>query len=302
MSSRHDYFADPYPPYRRPAPGVGPLPALAIVLILALGVLFGLGWSMWWTRGLTPSAQPRAITARGELAGDEQATIELFKAVSPSVVHVTNLSVQRDPFTLNEQAVPRGMGTGFIWDDNGFIVTNAHVVEGANRARVILADRSTYDSNQIWAYPDKDLAIIRINAPKSKLKPIQLGTSHDLQVGQKTLAIGNPFGLDQTLTTGIVSALGREIESASGRPIRGVIQTSAAINPGNSGGPLLDSAGRLIGVNTAIVSPSGTFAGIGFAIPVEEVNRTVPRLIAHGQSASPPVAVPAADDQEANHG
>ena len=185
---------------------MGPLPALAIVLILALGVLFGLGWSMWWTRGLTPSAQPRAITARGELAGDEQATIELFKAVSPSVVHVTNLSVQRDPFTLNEQAVPRGMGTGFIWDDNGFIVTNAHVVEGANRARVILADRSTYDSNQIWAYPDKDLAIIRINAPKSKLKPIQLGTSHDLQVGQKTLAIGNPFGLDQTLTTGIVSA------------------------------------------------------------------------------------------------
>jgi S1-C subfamily serine protease len=195
--------------------------------------------------------------------------------------------MEHEPFSRNAEAVPRGTGTGFIWDENGFIVTNYHVVEGARAARVILSDRSTYESGRIWGYPDKDLAVIRIDAPKEKLKPIAVGTSHDLRVGQKTFAIGNPFGLDQTLTAGIVSALGRQIESANGRPIQGVIQTSAAINPGNSGGPLLDSAGRLIGVNTAILSPSGAFAGIGFAIPVDEVNRLVPQLIAYGKVAPP---------------
>jgi S1-C subfamily serine protease len=260
------------------------------MLVLFLLILAGVAYLVWPTGrpgGLLPDAQPRAITARGDLTRDEQGTIALFKAVSPAVVHVTNLGMQRVGFTLKVQAVPRGTGTGFIWDDNGFIVTNYHVVQGASVARVILADRSTYDSDQIWGYPDKDLAVIRIKAPKEKLKPIALGTSQDLQVGQTTLAIGNPFGLDQTLTTGIISALGREIESTNGRPIRGVIQTSAAINAGNSGGPLLDSAGRLIGVNTAILSPSGTFAGIGFAIPVDEVNRVVPQLIAHGKVTRP---------------
>jgi S1-C subfamily serine protease len=260
------------------------VPLVAVVL---LGGLLYLLWPVWPAGGLIPGAQPRAVTARGALADDEQATIELFKAVSPSVVHVTNLGVERVPFSLNAQVVPRGTGTGFIWDENGFIVTNYHVVDGASAVRVILSDHSSYESTRIWGYPDKDLAVIRIDAPKAKLKPIAVGTSQDLQVGQKTLAIGNPFGLDQTLTTGIVSALGREIESASGRPIQGVIQTSAAINPGNSGGPLLDSAGRLIGVNTAILSPSGTFAGIGFAIPVDEVNRLVPQLIAYGKVAPP---------------
>jgi S1-C subfamily serine protease len=256
------------------------------MLVVLLLILAGVGYLVWPTGrsgGLLPDAQPRAITARGELTSGEQGTIALFKAVSPSVVHVTNLAALRDRFTFNVQAVPRSAGTGFIWDDNGFIVTNYHVVQGASAARVILADRSTYDSDQIWGYADKDLAVIRIKAPKEKLKPIAVGTSQDLQVGQTTLAIGNPFGLDQTLTTGIISALGREIESTNGRPIQGVIQTSAAINAGNSGGPLLDSAGRLIGVNTAILSPSGTFAGIGFAIPVDEVNRVVPQLIAHGK-------------------
>jgi S1-C subfamily serine protease len=245
-----------------------------------------------------PDAQPRAITPRGDLTSDEQGTIALFKAISPSVVHVTNLAVQSDGFTLNVQAVPRGAGTGIIWDDNGFIVTNYHVVQGASMARVILADRSAYDSDQIWGYPDKDLAVIRINAPKEKLKPIAVGTSQDLQVGQTTLAIGNPFGLDQTLTTGVISALGREIESTNGLPIGGVIQTSAAINAGNSGGPLLDSAGRLIGVNTSILSPSGTFAGIGFAIPVAEVNRVVPQLIAHGKVMGPRVGTQGAEEPE----
>jgi S1-C subfamily serine protease len=264
--------------------------------------MLGLAYLCWPSRtagGLVPDAQPRTPVARGQLENEEQGTIALFKAVSPSVVHVTNLAERRDGFTLNVQTVPRGTGTGIIWDDNGFVVTNYHVVQGASAARVILADHSAYDSDQIWGYPDKDLAVIRINAPKDKLKPIAVGTSADLQVGQKTLAIGNPFGLDQTLTTGIISALGREIESANGRPIRGVIQTSAAINPGNSGGPLLDNAGRLIGVNTAILSPSGTFAGIGFAIPVDEVNRVVPQLIAHGKIVRPRLGVQVAEHSQA---
>jgi S1-C subfamily serine protease len=265
----------------------------------------GLGAMVYWlwpgqtAAGLLAETEPRTVTPRGELAADEKTTIELFKAVSPSVVHITNLAAQRDHFTLDVQLVPRGSGTGFIWDTNGYVVTNYHVVEGASTVRVILADHSSFDSSQVWGYPDKDLAIIRINAPREKLKPIVVGTSNDLQVGQQTFAIGNPFGLDHSLTTGIVSALGREIESANGRPIRGVIQTSAAINPGNSGGPLLDGNGRLIGVNTAILSPSGTFAGIGFAIPVDEVNRVVPQLVAHGKVVRPRLGVQLAEDRQA---
>jgi S1-C subfamily serine protease len=300
MSAYNGYDHEPY---SAPRPRPAPTPWLLVALVFLAGVFLGGGVYLLWPArhagGLMPGAQLRPVTARGDLAGDEQATIELFKAVSPSVVHVTNLAVRRDALSLGAQAVPRGTGTGFIWDGNGFVVTNYHVVEGASMARVILADRSTYDSSQIWGYPDKDLAVIRIDAPKAKLKPIAVGTSHDLQVGQKTVAIGNPFGLDQTLTTGIVSALGREIESAGGRPLRGVIQTSAAINPGNSGGPLLDSAGRLIGVNTAILSPSGAFAGIGFAIPVDEVNRVVPQLIAHGTATGPPGADRGDGDRQA---
>jgi S1-C subfamily serine protease len=189
--------------------------------------------------------------------------------------------------------VPRGTGTGFVWDDRGHIVTNFHVIQGANAARVTLADQSSFDAQLVGAFPDRDLAVLRIEAPKDKLPPITLGASRDLLVGQRVYAIGNPFGLDQTLTTGIVSALNREIESFNQRTIRGVIQTDAAINPGNSGGPLLDSAGRLIGVNTQIASPSGASAGIGFAIPVDEVNRIVPRLIRDGRFVRPALGVSA---------
>jgi S1-C subfamily serine protease len=274
---------------------------LAVMAVGSAG-LGSLACYLWPGRsaaGLVADAGPRAVTPRAELAADEKATSELFKTVSPAVVYITNLAAQRDRVTLDVQQVPRGSGTGFIWDTNGFVVTNYHVVDGASTVRVILADHSSFDSTQVWGYPDKDLAVVRINAPKDKLKPIAVGTSHDLQVGQKTFAIGNPFGLDHSLTTGIVSALGREIESANGRPIRGVIQTSAAINPGNSGGPLLDGDGRLIGVNTAILSPSGTFAGIGFAIPVDEVNRVVPQLIAHGKVVRPRLGVVLAEDQQA---
>ena len=237
--------------------------------------------------------QPRAVAPRGALAADELANIDIFKKVSPSVVNITNLAVQRDMFSLNVQQVPRGTGTGFVWDNEGHIVTNFHVIQGANAARVTLADQTTYDAKLVGYFADRDLAVLKIDAPKDKLPPIAVGASRDLAVGQRVYAIGNPFGLDQTLTTGIVSALNREIESFNSRTIRGVIQTDAAINPGNSGGPLLDSAGRLIGVNTQIASPSGASAGIGFAIPVDEVNRIVPRLVRDGRFVRPAIGVSA---------
>ncbi len=238
-------------------------------------------------------AAPRAVTPRGPLAADEQAHIDLFKRTSPSVVHITSLGAQRDMFSMNVQQVQRGTGTGFVWDHAGHIVTNFHVIQGANGARVTLADQSTFDAKLVGAFPDRDLAVLQIEAPKDKLPPINLGSSRDLLVGQRVYAIGNPFGLDQTLTTGIISALNREIESFNSRSIRGVIQTDAAINPGNSGGPLLDSAGRLIGVNTQIASPSGASAGIGFAIPADEVNRIVPRLIRDGRFTRPALGISA---------
>jgi S1-C subfamily serine protease len=236
---------------------------------------------------------PRLVTPRGPLAADELANIDLFKKASPSVVHITSLAAQRDMFSMNVQQVPRGTGTGFVWDDKGHIVTNFHVIQGANGAQVTLADQTTYEAKMVGAFPDRDLAVLRIEAPKDKLPPLAVGSSKDLQVGQRVYAIGNPFGLDQTLTTGIISALNREIESFNGRSIRGVVQTDAAINPGNSGGPLLDSAGRLLGVNTQIASPSGASAGIGFSIPVDEVNRIVPRLIRDGRFVRPALGVSA---------
>jgi S1-C subfamily serine protease len=251
-----------------------------------------------WTAGPAlvhgrTEAAPRAITPRGPLAADELAHIELFKKSSPSVVHITSLGVQRDMFSMNVQQVPRGTGTGFVWDGEGHIVTNYHVIQGANAARVTLADQTSYDAKLVGQFPDRDLAVLRIDAPKTKLPPIAMGSSRELLVGQRVYAIGNPFGLDQTLTIGVISALNREIESFNNRSIRGVIQTDAAINPGNSGGPLLDSAGRLIGVNTQIASPSGASAGIGFAIPADEVNRIVPRLIRDGRFVRPAIGVSA---------
>ncbi|MHB1238043.1 MAG: S1C family serine protease [Gallionella sp.] len=240
--------------------------------------------------------QIREVTPRGPLSADELNNIAVFKNISPSVVHITTLGLATDLFTLDVTQVPRGTGTGIIWDGQGHIVTNYHVIHDASAARVTLADRSTWKAELVGAFPDRDLAVLRIKAPKEKLKPILLGESSNLQVGQKVYAIGNPFGLDQTLTSGIVSALNREIQSATLRPIHRVIQTDAAINPGNSGGPLLDSAGRLIGVNTAIYSPSGAYAGIGFAIPVDAVRRIVPRLIRDGNLVRPAIGIHGASD------
>ncbi|MDE2118912.1 MAG: trypsin-like peptidase domain-containing protein, partial [Betaproteobacteria bacterium] len=237
------------------------------------------------------AAAPRAVTPRGLLGADEKANIALFKSASPSVVHITTLEYARDFFSLDVMQIPRGTGSGFVWDEQGRIVTNFHVIQGANAATITLYDQSTWKARLVGAFPDRDLAVLQIDAPREKLKPIPIGASRDLAVGQRVYAIGNPFGLDQTLTIGIISALNREIESVTQRKIRGVIQTDAAINPGNSGGPLLDSSGRLIGVNTMIFSPSGASAGIGFAIPVDEINRIVPRLIRDGKFARPVLGV-----------
>ena len=211
----------------------------------------------------------------------------VFERATKSVVFIANTAIQRDPWSLNLFEVPQGSGSGFVWNKQGHIVTNFHVVYGANSVTVTLADRTEFKATLIGADPDHDLAVLQIRASEEALSPLTVGSSHDLHVGQKVLAIGNPFGLDHTLTTGVVSALGRTIKSVSNRTIEGVIQTDAAINPGNSGGPLLDSAGRLIGVNTQIVSPSGAFAGIGFAVPVDTVNRIVPELIKHGKLIRP---------------
>tara|TARA_R110002110_G_scaffold91264_2_gene237500 strand:+ start:119122 stop:120201 length:1080 start_codon:yes stop_codon:yes gene_type:complete len=228
---------------------------------------------------------------------DEANSIEIFKKASPAVVYVTNTALRRSRFSLNVQEIPRGSGTGFVWDDNGLIVTNFHVIAGANKLTVTLQDRSTYDATVIGVAPEKDLAVLRIENPPDDLAILPMGDSSELAVGRKVLAIGNPFGLDTTLTTGVVSALGREIQAPSNRKIRGVIQTDAAINPGNSGGPLLNSMGQLVGVNTAIYSPSGASAGIGFAIPVNTVKDVVPQLISYGRVLRPMIGVELASDR-----
>jgi S1-C subfamily serine protease len=238
-----------------------------------------------------PEVRPRSVTPSLELGADERATMAVFEKAMNSVVFIANTAIQRDFWSLDLFEVPQGSGSGFVWNKQGHIVTNFHVVYGASSIKVTLADRSEYKAALIGADPDHDLAVLQIQAPDDALSPVTVGTSHDLRVGQKVLAIGNPFGLDHTLTTGVVSALGRTIKSLSNRTIEGVIQTDAAINPGNSGGPLLDGTGRLIGVNTQIVSPSGAFAGIGFAVPVDTVNRIVPELIKYGKLIRPGLGV-----------
>ncbi|MBI5559487.1 MAG: trypsin-like peptidase domain-containing protein [Deltaproteobacteria bacterium] len=264
--------------------------------------LVGLG-VIWWfffrsTHTLyNRDAAPRAVTARGDLAADERNTIELFQAISPSVVYITSIELRRNLFSLNIHEIPQGTGSGFIWDQEGRIVTNYHVIEDANRVQVTLADNTSWKAVLVGASADKDLAVLKIAAPAASLKPIPVGESANLLVGQKVFAIGNPFGLDQTITAGIVSALGREIKSANGTTIHDVIQTDAAINPGNSGGPLLDSAGRLIGVNTAIYSPEGVNSGIGFAVPVDEVNNVVTQIIKHGRLIRPGLGVTIANER-----
>jgi S1-C subfamily serine protease len=244
------------------------------------------------------TATPRVVTPRGDLAADEESTIRLFEQAKSSVVFITTRAEVMDPWTRNIFSIPRGTGSGFLWDDQGHVVTNYHVVAGSSDARVRLSDGRDYRAALVGASGAHDLAVLRIGIAFDRPPAVLIGTSHDLKVGQKVFAIGNPFGLDWTLTTGIVSALDRSMPSDQGGVIEHLIQIDAAINPGNSGGPLLDSAGRLIGINTAIFSPSGAFAGIGFAVPVDTVNRVVPELVSEGKYIRPALGIQV--DEELN--
>lgn len=261
---------------------------LIVIALAAYGVWY-LSADVW--RRLDVNAAPRPIVPRRELMAEEQAVIRLFEAAKGSVVYISTQERVLDYWTRNVMTVPRGTGSGFIWDEQGHVITNLHVVQGSSEAIVRLADGRDFEASFVGGSAAHDIAVLRIRTPENAPAPIPVGTSHDVQVGQKVFAIGNPFGLDWTLTTGIVSALDRSLTGEDGRVIQHLIQTDAAINPGNSGGPLLDSAGRLIGINTAIFSPSGANAGIGFAVPVDTVNRVAPELIAKGSYAPPSLGI-----------
>ena len=237
----------------------------------------------------------RTVDQRGPLSDSERANIELFERVSPSVVQVAARSAAANPLDEDEGA-GAASGTGFVWDNSGHLVTNNHVVQNSSEVAVRFASGEVAQAELVGVAPNYDLAVLRIKNARQLPPPVALGSSSELKVGQSAFAIGNPFGLDQSLTSGIISALKRRLPTSSGREISNVIQTDTAINPGNSGGPLLDSAGRLIGVNTAIISPSGSNAGIGFAIPVDIVNRVVPELIKNGRVPTPGIGIVAASE------
>ena len=261
-----------YPPFPSRRPSSLPLVvagaafALASYLVLERGGFFT----------PAPAAEPRAVTPRGELAGMEQTFVDVFARCSPSVAHINTSSLVRTGW--GRVAEQRGSGSGFVWDRSGTVVTNHHVVENAREVQVSVGGRN-FRADVLASSPAHDLAVLRLRGGVADLVPLALGSSADLKVGQTAIAIGNPFGFDQTMTTGIVSALERSLEKPDGGLMHGLIQVDAAINPGNSGGPLLDSAGRLVGVTTAIYSPNGASAGIGFAVPVDLVNEIVPRLL-----------------------
>jgi len=260
---------------------------MILISLIALSLLLPRLEQLWHSM----DAEPRAVTARGELTATEKTNIEIFEKTSLSVVYITTLTDRLNYWTRDITRIPQGTGSGFVWDSHGHIITNYHVLRGATAVKVHLSDQRTFNATLIGASPDHDLAVLKIALTNNMPAPIPVGTSEDLKVGQMTYAIGNPFGLDQTLTTGVVSALNRSLNAENGSIIEGLIQTDAAINPGNSGGPLLDSAGRLIGINTAIYSPSGAFAGIGFAVPVDTVNRIIPKVIAQGRYKRPKLGI-----------
>jgi 2-alkenal reductase len=262
-----------------------------LVLVILLGVLVA---QPYIDRALFSATAPRAIESRGDLADIERSTVKMFEQVSPSVVQVAGRRGGSDLRMTDEEGVQTG--TGFIWDAAGHVVTNDHVVQGTSTIAVRLATGEVVRAEIVGVTPNYDLAVIRLDSPRQLPPPIAIGTSADLKVGQFAFAIGNPFGLDQSLTMGVISALKRRLPTAGGREISNVIQTDAAINPGNSGGPLLDSAGRLIGVNTAIVAPAGANSGVGFAIPVDVVNRVVPELIRTGRVPTPGIGIVLANE------
>jgi S1-C subfamily serine protease len=252
------------------------------------------------TRFMFADTTPRLVTARGNLSEAEQTIVKIFQEVSPSVVQVVGR--QDSPAgsgQVSEEEEGLQTGTGFIWDGAGNIVTNNHVVEGTSDIAVRLASGEVLAAEIVGTAPNYDLAVLRLQNPRQLPNPVTIGSSADLKVGQFAFAIGNPFGLDQTLTFGVISALRRRLPTSSGHQVSNVIQTDAAVNPGNSGGPLLDSSGRVVGVTTAIISPSGSNAGIGFAIPVDIINRVVPQLIRDGHVPTPGIGIVAVSEQTA---
>jgi S1-C subfamily serine protease len=302
--------SDPYQPletahehHHRPS-------AAPLILAVLVGFLLG-GLLLWWLAphlgglhgpALNPNAAERQPAPASPPDAEEMEAINVFKGARDSVVTVNTYVLVRRLSSRNVERQATGTGSGFFWDDDGRIVTNFHVVREAvaNQGvgvRVVAGDRSTWDARIVGVAPDYDLAVIQAGAPKDKIKKIKVGTSAGLQVGQKAFAIGNPFALSLTMTAGIVSAVDREIESQTDRPITGAIQTDAPINPGNSGGPLLDKDGRLIGVNTSIATPSGGNVGIGFAIPVDTVNRIVTEIIKNGKVLQPDAGVTLVDQR-----
>jgi 2-alkenal reductase len=240
-------------------------------------------------------SQPRSIEPRGELADFEKASINIFNSAAPSVAYIFTENAVRGFFGTRETR--QGAGSGFLWDRKGHVVTNYHVIQGAERIQVRMNDGEAIEATYVGGTQDYDLAVVRLRNVPANIPPIPVGSSIDLQVGQAVFAIGNPFGLSRTLTTGVISALDRRLPTAAGREVVGVIQTDAAINPGNSGGPLIDSAGRLIGVNTAIISGSGNSAGIGFAVPADVVNQVVPLLISKGKVPRPGIGIVALSEE-----
>jgi len=274
---------------------------LGFVAAVAVGVYAGARDEWGKPLGRTyigPEVISRPITSRAfELGADERTTIAVFEQAARSVVFIANSAIRRGVWTLNVFEVPQGSGSGVVWNEHGYIVTNFHVIYSADAITVTLADRTEHRARVVGIDPDHELVVLQIHTAGDRLAPVPIGTSRDLRVGQKVLAIGNPFGLDQSLTTGVVSAVGRTIRSMSNRTIDGVIQTDAAINPGNSGGPLLDSAGRLVGINTQIISPSGAYAGVGFAVPVDTINRVVPDLIKYGKVIRPGLGITLVPDE-----
>lgn len=271
--------------------------------LLSLLLLCGLATATFLhaQRSAEKLLEPRTVSARGPLLDQERALVSLFEAAAPSVAYITTERVQQGFFYAE---VAQGAGSGFVWDNAGHVVTNFHVIQGARKILVQLdAGKDPIAAEYVGGAPDYDLAVVKLPQLPPGIKPVPLGTSRDLKVGQSVIAIGNPFGLSRTLTTGIISALDRYLPTQDYAEIAGVIQTDAAINPGNSGGPLLDSAGRLIGVNSAIRSSSGSSAGVGFAIPADMVNRVVPQLIARGRASSPGIGiVPVDPGLVARHG
>ncbi len=273
-----------------------PIKRLFLFIILSIVVV---GSFIFWQQNVDNQkrieSHTREITPRGILADFETTTISIFNQAAPSVVYIFTERAVSDFFGSRD--IRQGAGSGFLWDVNGHVVTNYHVIEGAQRIQVRLESGEAIEATFVGGAAEYDLAVIRLRRNPDNIQPIPVGTSSNLQVGQTVLAIGNPYGLSRTLTTGVISALDRRLPTATGREVAGAIQTDAAINPGNSGGPLIDSSGRLIGVNTAIISRSGSSAGIGFAVPVDVVNQVVPELIAKGKYPRPGIGIVVLDEE-----